>query len=103
MISLKQLFYAALIARIGSIVSLGVFFYCIQADVELRVAVLSLGLSFTGWLVGSFFVGLYNTGTTSAAVAAIENEIEKLGTIEEVDYNKKSPIHPLFEEDNDNE
>ena len=72
-------------------------------DLEIRTQMLALSLSFTGWILGSFFLGMYQT---SQAVA-LENELQTalhstLEVVKDVTDGEEKPSHPLFK-DYDNE
>jgi hypothetical protein len=100
---MNNIFYAALVVRIASIVCLGVFFYAIEANLELRTAVLALGASYTAWLVGSFFVGIYKDGITRQVLETLVSEGEKLEESMAVEVSKAEddddyPRHPMFDE-----
>jgi len=98
---MNQIFYAALTARIVSIFCLGVFYYALQTDLTDRVAIMSLGLSFTAWLVGSFFVGVYKDGITRHVLETLVSEGEELEEamdVEEDDDKDEYPRHPMFDE-----
>jgi hypothetical protein len=98
---MKQIFFAALTARIISLICLAVFFFTMYAELEIRTSMQALGLSFTAWLVGSFFVGIYKDNITRMAVAKMtdsDDVEEQPGDDEKDEY----PSHPIFEED-DNE
>jgi hypothetical protein len=97
---MNQIFYAALTARVISVLCLGVFFATMYMELEIRTSMQALGVSFAAWLVGSFFVGIYKdniTRITLAAMVAHEN-VEELSDDEKEEYSS----HPIFEED-DNE
>jgi len=99
---INQIFYAALTARIISIFCLGVFYYALKTDLTDRVAIMALGLSFTAWLVGSFFIGVYKDGVTrmTLAVLAADSERQEEATAVEDDEDDKDeyPRHPMFDE-----
>jgi hypothetical protein len=102
---MNNIFYAALVARIASIVCLGVFFYAVEASLELRTAVLALGASYTAWLVGSFFVGIYKDGITRQVLETLVSEGEQLEESMAVEVAKAEeeddddyPRHPMFDE-----
>jgi len=99
-VSKKHLFSMALLTRLASLLCLGLFYFCHFTDLEIKTQLLALGLSFTGWLVGSFFLGLYN----AAQLIALENEIEMavnstLKVVKEVTDDEEKPSHPLFKDD----
>ncbi len=99
---MNQVFYAALSARVVSLFCLGVFYYALKTDLTDRVALLALGLSFTAWLVGSFFIGVFKDGVTRltlATLAADAEKIEEAMNVEEDDDDKDEyPRHPMFDE-----
>jgi hypothetical protein len=99
---INQVFYAALTARIISIFCLGVFYYALQADLTDRVAIMALGLSFTAWLVGSFFIGVYKDGITRMTLAVLaadsEQQEEAVAAEEDDDDKDEYPRHPMFDE-----
>lgn len=102
--NMKQLFRMALFSRISSILCLCLFFFSYSMDLEIRTQMLALSLSFTGWIIGSFFLGLYNT----AQAAVLEHAIETaagvaLDNVKDLtDDEEKKSSHPLFKDD-DNE
>ena len=99
---MNQIFYAALTARIVSLLCLAVFFYSLYSDLEVKTTMQALGISFTAWLVGSFFVGVYKDSLariiTATMVAADNVEEEVQRDDDEDNYSS----HPIFEDD-DNE
>jgi hypothetical protein len=102
-IKIKQVFYAALTARITSIFCLGVFYYALEAGMTDRSAIMALGLSFTAWLIGSFFVEVYKDGLTRQTLAALVEEGDQLKEdiaveiAKEDDDDDEYPRHPMFE------
>jgi hypothetical protein len=100
---MSNIFYVALVARTISIVCLFVFYYAVEADLADRTAILSLGVSYTAWLVGSFFVGLYKDGITRKVLETLVEEGDQLkeAVAEEVskdDDDDEYPRHPMFDE-----
>jgi hypothetical protein len=101
---MHTVFYAALVARIISIVCLGVFYYSVEGDLSDRTALLSLGVSYTAWLVGSFFVGIYKDGITRSVLETLVSEGEQLEEAMDVEVSKAEdhdddyPRHPMFDE-----
>jgi len=99
--SLKQLFYAAFTARVISWLTLAAFFFCLVMDLELKTAVLCLGLSHLAWILGTMFLGVFrehmadiaSTVLSSAMMAAEEEEELKPKDLSEV------MSHPLFSDD----
>lgn len=82
---------------------LALFFFCHVSELEMRTQLLALGLSFTGWILGSFFLGLFH----SAQAVALENELQTalhstLEVVKDVTDEAAKSSHPLFKDD-DNE
>jgi len=101
-VNIKQLFNMALISRLTSLLCLGICFYCYYEGLD-RVTTLALAFSFTGWILGSFFLGLFH----SAQAVALENELQTalhstLEVVKDVTDGEEKPSHPLFK-DYDNE
>jgi hypothetical protein len=72
-------------------------------ELEIRTQMLALSLSFTGWILGSFFLGLYQT----SQVVALEKELvtavgATIEVIKDVTGEEEKSSHPLFKDD-DNE
>lgn len=99
---LGQLFWAAFFSRTTSLLSLGVFFYSMYADLEVRTSMMAIGLAFTGWIVGSFFLGLYQSGTTALTVAKLTamDNVKELTDEKDEDDDEPNTSHPLFKDDN---
>jgi len=98
---INQVFYAALTARVVSLACLGMFWYALEGDLTDRVALMSLGLSFTAWLIGSFFIGVYKDGITRmtlAVLAADSDEQEEAMAALDDDDDDEYPRHPMFDE-----
>lgn len=99
----KQLFHLALLTRLASLLCLALFFFLHLSELEMRTQLLALGLSFTGWILGSFFLGLFH----SAQAVALENELTAvvgatIKVVTDVTDGEEKPSHPLFKDD-DNE
>lgn len=101
-IKINQVFYAALTARIISIFCLGVFYYALNTDLTDRVAIMVLGLSFTAWLIGSFFIGVYKDELTRLTLATLAADAEHfepaINEEEDEDDKDEYPRHPMFDE-----
>ena len=102
---MNHIFHLALAARTLSIICLGVFYYAVEADLADRTTILALGVSFTAWLVGSFFVGIYKDGITRKVLETLVEEGDQLKEAigEEVskdddDDDDEYPRHPMFDE-----
>lgn len=101
---MNHIFHVALASRTISIVCLGVFYYAVEADLADSTAILALGVSYTAWLVGSFFVGIYKDGITRKVLETLVEEGDSLkeAIAEEVskddDDEDEYPRHPMFDE-----
>lgn len=98
----KQLFNLALLSRLTSLLCLGIFFYCHITELDTRVVVLALGFSFTGWIIGSFWLGMFNAAQAVAMEKELEAVIGATLEVKEVTDEEEKSSHPLFKDD-DNE
>jgi hypothetical protein len=65
---------------------------------------MALGLSFTAWLIGSFFVEVYKDGLTRQTLETLAEEGDRLKEAvaekvskEDDDDDDEYPRHPMFE------
>jgi len=98
--SLKQLFYAALTARIISWLSFAIFVFCMVKDLELKTAVLCLGVSHLAWMLGTMFLGVFREQMTQLVTQHLESVLptEDDAPLGPVDL-EKFISHPLFEDE----
>lgn len=99
---MKQVFYAALTARVVSLICLGVFFATLYMELDLRTPLQALGVSFAAWLVGSFFLGIYQANITRITVATMVAAENVQDEVKRDDDEDEYSSHPIFKDD-DNE
>lgn len=93
----NKLFWTAFFARIISLFCLALFFFNVTSDLDVRTSLLALGFSFTGWILGSFFLGLHQTSSVNDILDQVD---EQETTKELTDDEEEDPVsHPLFKDD----
>lgn len=100
--SLKQLFYAAFTARIISWLSLAVFFFCLFTDLELKTAVLALGVSHLAWMLGTMFLGVFRESMAEQLAGEFHNMVNKVVEPEEQEL-ADGLSHPIFDDEETND
>ena len=100
--NLKQLMWAAVITRVTSFLTLGVFLFSLWYGLEDKVALIALGASYLAFACSVGFVHFYKEAAARHIIAmhvaeiAAKEAIENEDTVKMVPLNDEYPTHPAL-------